>query len=548
MRRKQVSGFFQGMTVITILGFVTGCGGGGGGGTPPTPPTVTGASFFFDVGIAVPSGIQLQATGTGPFKWTSVGLPAGLVLSEDGTISGTPSVAGQATVKVTATGPGGADDEDIVIGVLGRGQRASQDINGVAGNASSGDGSINGQLRSLDPGLSGDGRYVVFDSAATNLIPGATSNGKRHIYLKDRLLGTIELISKSTQGAEGNNDSHVAVVSDDGRFVAFDSFASNLVDNDDPDNTRDVFLRDRKEGKTIRISQKLDGSRPCPNGPNENCNSFDPSMDKDGNIIAFGTYATLLSPQDDNTSLSGSDIYLFNRATGTLTLVTKGIGGPSNGASGSGSPAVSADGRFVAFASPSSNLVLNDPDPSTVEDDIFAYNVISGQIVKVSVTNNAPGVPNGVSQNPSISGDGSRIAFTSTATNLLAGDPSPTRDVFITDWQQNPGVYLLRLGGDANSDFASLSRDGRFVTLHSLATNFAGATSNPGGQQQIYVVDIAQLSPKMVSVNPGGNPGNGTSRFPVISGDGRFIAFYSSASDLVAGDSGTFDAFVFQRP
>ncbi len=554
MGNKNLGRVIHGLAIAVLMGLAAACGGGGdggGGGTPPPPPLppiVTGTSFFFDVGQPVPPDTKLSATGAGPFTWSSAPLPAGLALSNEGVISGTPTTPGQSTVTVTATGPGGTDDEDIVIGVLARIQRVSQNADGVGGNAGSGDGVIPPLPRSIDPGVSGDGRYVVFDSAATNL--GATNN-MRHVYLRDRLTGVVELISVSTQGAEGNGDSHVAVVSDDGRFVAFDSFASNLVNNDS-NNSRDIFLRDRQAKTTVRISENpLDGTSLCPNGQTEPCNSFDPSMSADGNIIAFGSLATLTSEDThispgSNLNQLEADIYVYNRTAKTLKFVTKGINGqPASG--GSGSPAVSANGQFVAFSSTAGNLVPNDPDPTNSVDDIFVYSIGADQLAKVSVTADPLVAANGVSQNPSISQDGSRVAFSSTASNLIAGDPGATRDVFVVDWQTNPGNYVVRVGGDADTDVPSLSRNGQLIAVQSLATNPGGTVLNNGGQQQIYVVEIGQ-SIKLASVNAGGGPGNGESRFPAISGDGRFIVFYSNASDLVSGDSATSDAFIVQRP
>jgi Tol biopolymer transport system component len=377
---------------------------------------------------------------------------------------------------------------------------------------------------------------------------GAT-NGMRHIFLRDRQNGNTELISQSSStggaaGAQADDGSHVAVVSDDGRFVAFDSFASNLA-NGDSNQSRDVFLRDRQTGATVRISQTLQGTDgTCPNGQGEPCNSFDPSISADGNLIVFGTFATLVAG-DLNTGLESADIYLFNRSANTLELVTRGVGGvAANG--GSGSPHLSADGRFVVFSSKANNLVANDPDLTTLIDDVFAYNVASKQITKISVTPDPAVAADGASQNPTISGDGSRIAFSSHATNLGTGD-SGIRDVFIVDWNGTSApTNLRRIGGNADSDSPSLSRNGSFLALHSLATD---PPLNGNGVQQIYAVVIG-ASVQPASINSAGQMGNGESRFPAISGDGRFIAYYSAASDLVTPDNNgnAFDAFVSQRP
>ncbi len=568
MQNKKLGLALQSFAAVAATAVLTACGSsGGGGGAPATPPTITSPGLFADVGIPVPTSPDsdiptLAATGTGPITWavTSGTLPAGLSITPEGKLAGSSSTAGQNTVTVDASGPGGKDTESIVVGVRSRLHRISEDINGVGGNGGTGDGIAGAIPRSIDAGISGNGRYVVFDSAATNLIPGFTpTTTNRHIYLKDRWTGLVELISKNTAGDEGNGDSHVAVVSDDGRFVAFDSFASNLVSNDG-NGSRDVFVRDRQLNRTTRISQNAQsqGDGLCPNGQGEACNSFDPSMSADGNIIAFGSLATL-SPEDIHISPGSAlnqleaDIYVFERATGQLRVVSRSLTpsvDPANGRSGS--PAVSGDGTAIAFASTAGNLAAGDPETGAGEDDVFVYNVATRIITKVSnVTQTGQTQPNGASQNPTISADGSRIVFSSTATNLINGDPGATRDIFVADRNATTGAYAYnttapRLGGTVDSDSPSISRDGTHIVFQSAGTGLPGSPLGLNGQEQIFRWQIGQ-NPSLVSVNSGGFAGNGTSRFPLISGNGQFISFISGATDLVGGDSGTFDAFVAQR-
>ncbi|CAI4034136.1 hypothetical protein DNFV4_04580 [Nitrospira tepida] len=530
------------MVVMSVLGFLTACGGGGD--SPLAPPNINSNPLPL-ADVNQPYSADLTATGSGPFTWTVTGLPQGITVDPaTGKLTGPATQPGQFNLAIEVKGPGGTDTENLSMTVLDKTHLASVNSDEVqATGGDSGNGFVAPFQRSLDPGISNTGRFVVFDSAATNL--GGT-NGRRHVYLRDREIGETQLISKKSDGTQGNNDSHVAVVSDDGRFVAFDSFASNLIDGDS-NQARDIFLHDRQTGTTVRISQTPQGTEGgCPLGVGENCNSFDPSMSADGNLIAFGTFATLL-PEDLNTSTP--DIYVLNKSANTLELATKGVGGmAANG--GSGSPQISADGRFVVFSSVANNLVANDPDLTTLIDDVFAYNVASKQITKISVTPDPAVAADGASQNPTISNNGSRIAFSSVATNLGTGD-SGIRDVFIVDWNGTSApTNFRRIGGNAESDSPSLSRDGNFLALHSLATDLPIVPPiSTNGQQQIYVLQIG-TSIKPASVNSAGQMGNGESRFPAISGDGRFIAYYSAASDLVTPDSNgnAFDAFVSQRP
>jgi hypothetical protein len=534
----------QTMVVVTFIGFLAACGGGDNG-APPAPPVI-GTNPLPVADVNQPYSADLTATGSGPFTWTVAGLPTGITVDPaTGKLTGAATEDGLFPLNVQVNGPGGTDTETLSMTVLGKTQLTSLNSDEVqATGGDSGNGFLAPFQRSLGPGISNTGRFVVFDSSATNL--GGT-NSKRHVYLRDREVGETLLISKKSDGTQGNNDSHVAVVSDDGRFVSFDSFASNLIDSD-TNQARDVFLQDRQTGTTTRISQTPQGPEGvCPLGVGENCNSFGPSMSADGNLIVFGSFATLL-PGDANTTTP--DIYLYNRSANSLELVTKGLGGAA-ASGGSGSAQISADGSFVVFSSVANNLVPNDPDPTTAIDDIFAYNVASKQITtKISVTATPTVAADGASQNPTISGNGSRIAFSSVATNLLPGD-SGIRDVFIVDWNgASAPTNFRRIGGNADSDLPSLSRDGAFLAIHSLATDLQIVPPvSANGQQQIYAVQVDQ-SIKLASVNSTGQMGNGQSRFPAISGDGRFIAYYSAASDLVTSDNNgsVFDAFVSQRP
>lgn len=529
------------MVLVMVIGFLAACGGGGDG-APPAPPTIqTTALPPADVGLSYSS--ALTAGGAGPFTWTKTGgaLPAGLNLAPDGTISGTPTSPGPSSFQVEVSGPGGKDTETVSMTVLDKTHLASVNSDEVQeSGGESGNGFIPPFRRSLGPGINNTGRFVVFDSSATNL--GGT-NSMRHVYLRDREAGETLLMSKSSDGVQGNNDSHVAVVSDDGRFVVFDSFASNLI-NSDTNQSRDVFLRDRQTETTVRISQTAQGAQgTCPNGSGEECNSFGPSINADGNLIVFGSLSRLV-PEDINAAPLAADIYLYNRSANSLELVTKGLGGAAaNGASGS--PRISADGRYVVFASLANNLVAGDPDGGTINDDVFVYNVASKQITKISVTSNPAVAADGSSQNPTISGDGSRIAFSSVATNLVSGDTG-TRDVFVVDWNGAPApTNFRRLGGNAESDLPSLSRNGNFLAMQSLATD---PPLNGNGVQQIFSV-VIDASVKPASISGVGQMGNGESQFPAISGDGRFITYYSAASNLVTPDNNPgFDTFVSQRP
>lgn len=552
-----------GLLMTATLVLLTACGGGGGDSTgatssaSPVAPTIEVADIA-PADVNLPYSTQLTASGTGPLTWTlaSGTLPQGLTLASDGVISGTPTEASVKVVALTVNGPGGTDTKNnlsvVVQGITHRVSVQSETLAQAVGGAS-GDAQHNGHTRSFDPGINSTGRFVVFDSSASNLVPGQSGNGKSQIYLHDRHTGKTELISVAINGGLGDDDSVVAVVSDDGNFVAFDSWASNLVDaatngSADTNNSRDVFLRDRVNKITIRVSQgasKAEGICPVLPPDGENCNSFDPSISADGKVIAFGSLARLeLTDTDDE-----ADVYVLNLRGGSpvLARVTEsaGVGG------GNGSPALSADGNAVAFGS-------NGFDSGAV-NDIFLADLKTSppNVKKVSVAPGGGEVTAG-SFNPSINGDGTVIAFMSEATEWGSG--GATQQIFVATDLTLPTPTITRIsvgqfapnpGGDGNSDFPAISRDGKFVAFESEAANLDPISPDTNGVSDIYLVqrgvDIRRMSLNFLT-GGGQQQGDQLSRRPAISEDGSYVAYYSDATTLVDGDTNGFrDAFVTRR-
>src|SRR3990172_651309 len=189
------------------------------------------------------------------------------------------------------------------------------------------------------PAISADGGFVAFHSAASILVPG-DANGKLDVFVHDRATGTKERVSVDSAGAEGNDSSWVPAISGDGRFVAFESWATNLVLGDgDTYSFRDVFLRDRLSGATERVSVSIEGDEP-------NAESLGPAISADGRFVAFSSSASNLVPGD----FGYPDIFVRDRQTGVTTMVSVDSAGNKAGGH-SYSPAISADGRFVTFSS-----------------------------------------------------------------------------------------------------------------------------------------------------------------------------------------------------
>jgi Tol biopolymer transport system component len=260
---------------------------------------------------------------------------------------------------------------------------------------------------SYRPEFSAHGRFVAFESVATNLVPG-DSNRSNDVFVRDRTTGLTARVNVGTTGTQGNGYTAFAAISADGRFVAFESVASNLVPGDS--GVEDVFVRDRKANKTRRIGA---GDQ----------TSEDPAISADGRFVAFTSYADNLVPGDTNET---TDVFVVNLQAGTIQRVSVGTGGLQADGS-SFAPAISADGRFVAFSSVAGNLV---PDDNNSKYDIFVFDRSLGKPRRASV-----GYRNleadGDSFVPSISADGHQVAFQSDATNLVLGDTNGVRDVFV---------------------------------------------------------------------------------------------------------------------
>ena len=280
-------------------------------------------------------------------------------------------------------------------------------------------GGTQGNGGSVKAALSADGRFVAFESSATNLVPN-DSNARSDIFVRDRTTGQTSRVSVGfSGGTQGNGSSFRPALSADGRFVAFESFATNLVPNDS-NATKDIFVHDRETGQTSRVSVGFSG------GTQGNGSSINAALSADGRFVAFSSNATNLVPNDSNAS---SDIFVHDRTTGQTSRVSVGFSGGTQGNGGSINPALSADGRFVAFESNATNLV---PTDSNTRRDIFVHDRETGQTSRVSVSSG--GVQgNNVSFNAALSADGRFVAFESNATNLVPNDSNSRRDIFVRD-------------------------------------------------------------------------------------------------------------------
>ncbi len=306
-------------------------------------------------------------------------------------------------------------------------ERVSVDDNGVQGNDVS-----------ASYGISADGRFVAFFSVASNLVPGDT-NGVRDVFVYDRQTDTTQRVSVASSGAQGNGASNAPKISADGRYVTFQSDASNLVPGDTNGMT-DVFVYDRQLNTTECVSLAVDGTT----GYGK---SSVGGISADGRYVAFSSDANNLVLNDAN---GMSDVFVFDRQTHTMERVGDGIVAVQ--------PDISADGRYVSFSS----------------GDVFVYDRDNHLFERVSLASDGTQA-NGESQGGKISADGRYVTFLSLATNLVPGDTNGTSDNFVYDRQTHTTerVSLASDGTQTNmTSFAgSISADGRYVAFHSMATN-----------------------------------------------------------------------------
>jgi len=313
-----------------------------------------------------------------------------------------------ATNLVVPADTNGQEDVYLRDRQLGITERMSVDSSEVGGNG-----------RSQEHQSSADGRFVVFRSDASNLVPNDT-NGRSDIFVRDRQLGTTTRVSVASGGVQSNSNSQNVAITADGRYVFFTSYADNLVGSDFNGNP-DIFVHDRQAGATTRVSMGVSGQE-----PDASCNLG--SISPDGRFVAFQSDATNLVPNDTNNLW---DSFVLDRQTGITERISVSTGGVQAGSWFVQYPApfVSADGRYALFMSDATNLIPNDTNNAW---DVFLRDLVLGTTTRVSVgTESVEG--NGLSMDPWISPDGRFISFSSAASNFAMDDLNQDFDVFVRD-------------------------------------------------------------------------------------------------------------------
>jgi len=410
--------------------------------------------------------------------------------------------------------------------------------------ASESSAAVGGDAQSAFPSLSADGRYVCFTSGATNLVPDDTGNWN-DVFVHDRVFRQTTRVSVPTAGSQfrqASSHSNYGSISGDGRLVAFDSTATNLVRGDFNGTASDVFVHDRVTGLTAYVSVSSSGQQ-------GNGASTTPSISPNGRYVAFASRATNLVPNDTNLK---TDVFLHDLLTRRTERVSVSSGGLQ--ADGDCSLPSVADNGAVVFLSSAINLVT--PDANLAVVDVFLHDpntrtTVRGNESSAGVQADRPGF-----DGPRISADGNFVAFDSLSAILVDGDNNGQPDVF---WRDVAMAMTRRVsvssGGQEGNGFsrqAGLSASGRFVTFESAATNLVPGDSN--GRNDVFVHDTTTGMTARVSVSSTGQEGDGDSgRVPGstglfssgVSADGRITAFSSSATNLVPNDTnGRGDIFV----
>ncbi|MEA2000619.1 MAG: putative Ig domain-containing protein [Actinomycetota bacterium] len=491
----------------------------------------------------------LTATGgEPPYLWDGIA-PPGLSVDPDGTLRGTPTLAGEYEAEITVTDGSGRVataafpidiDDPLEIPFTSMADGRLYVPYDATLLATGGEPPYVWLYSGLPSGIGmyPDGTFIGTPRYGGNYDVSLTlsdADGRTAVATVDMFVGGVDRLSVSTAGVEANGASAWVSISGDGRMATFASIAKSLVPGD-TDSYWDIYLFDTYARTLERISVDTDG-----NGPSGSSNGC--VLDYDGDVVAFASGADDLIAGDAN---GVSDVFIRNMSTGVTTRVSVA----SNGAEGndhSVTPQLSHDGRYVSFVTKASTLVEGDTNE---QFDVFVHDRQTGETRRVSVASDGAQA-NGWSTSAAISGDGRWVAFSSDAPNLVAGDVNNDWDVFLHDLHTGETTRVSAshdgLPLDGVSDAPSLSADGRLVVFLSQATNVVPGDEN--GKTDVFLYDRLTGSIERLNYKYDGSEfDDSTSGPPLISADGRFVQFHTRTKDVVPGDTDLYyDAFVLDR-
>jgi Tol biopolymer transport system component len=397
---------------------------------------------------------------------------------------------------------------------------------------------ISGNSSSHKASLSADGRYVAFVSDSTNLVLD-DDNKTTDVFVRDMQSGVTTRVSVASDGTEANDYSTNAKISADGRFVVFESEADNLVP-DDTNGWTDIFVHNLETGETSRVSVGSDGTQ-------GDLSSLEPVISGDGRTVAFWTNAANLVADDTNMV---RDVIVHDLETGETTRASVASDG-TQANDETYDAVISDDGRYIAFWSRASNLVEGDTNSM---EDIFVHDRETGETTRVNVASDGTQANAYTFEYMSISSDGRYVAFQSQATNLVSGDNDAMNHIFVHDQQtgETSRVSLTTEGALSGcDDFClgssnpSISGDGQFVVFTSDMTGLIEGDTNES--YDVFLHDRQTGATTRVSVNNDGEELNSTSTDGVISRSGQFIAFETGEALIATDFNFTTDVYWVDR-
>ncbi len=384
--------------------------------------------------------------------------------------------------------------------------------------------------------MSADGRYVTFSSSDDSLVPSDT-NDSYDVFVYDRLLGTLERISLSSLGEQGDADSEDSEISDDGRFVTFSSLATNLVEND-TNGFKDVFVHDRLTGQTIRINKMPDGTE-----GQDDC--YAPTISADGQFVAFIAMSDAFDfPANEDYQVA----FLYDMKAGEMSFVDL-TNDDQVQKQGVGHLSLSGDGSLMAFSSYSPNLVDGDTNST---HDVFVHDFQAGLTKRISVSNEGVQA-NDSSSSPVISDDGRYVVFQSLAQNLIQGTyDKPGFQIYNVFRYNMQSTQLQLLSVNAagepargNNKKPSISADGRYVVYASNAKNLVEGYQ--GTKMGVFLYDTIDQTVELVSTLPTGVT-NGNAINSHVTADGNVVAFTTDDRDLSDKDNNlSVDTYVYRQ-
>ena len=377
-----------------------------------------------------------------------------------------------------------------------------------------------GNQSSGDAVIAKGGRYIAFQSNATNLVPN-DFNMTNDVFVRDRKLNTVERVSVASDGTEGNSNSFGTAISRDGRYVAFTSHASNLVDNDS-NGTSDAFVHDRVTGETSLVSVGLSGES------GDSPTAFGLDISADGRYVAFASLADNLTNDPKSPRM---EIYVRDLQLGLTQRATVSATGGKADRSHVRLPSISDDGRYVAFESLATNLASGDSNRNL---DVYVRDLQARTTTLVSRGLNGRAGRGGNSWRPAISGNGRHVAYQSDAKNLVRDDSNGVSDVFLYNMgtQSTRRISLRPNGQQAGqpSDGPSISVNGRYIAFTSAAV-LAG--DFPATSLRAYLWDRSTKDNELVSVANDGTPASNAVAAEDVSPHGQFVVFSGNGGNLL---------------